>query len=211
MSGAHGALVLQTQINNGLAPSPLLPIAGDLLETSVLTATGENASALVRNGAFTDVPSGNTLNFPAQVWGAANATTTYDFDLSTNTFGYSITAIQAYSAWADNRCNQNYRIFYAQVGAPATFIQLGGDIQATGSGDSIITRYEDNVFGVPILSNVSSIRFEQIAQIQGDSRPAGFETVFRELDVVGIGSIPEPTTSVLGLCGALLLFKRRRS
>ena len=57
VSCAHGALTLQTQVNDGVAPTPLLPLAGDLLETSVSSFSGENAAALVRNGNFNDIPS----------------------------------------------------------------------------------------------------------------------------------------------------------
>lgn len=206
VSCAHGALTLQTQVNNGAAPTPLLPLAGDLLETSVFSSSGENAGALVRNGAVTGFPSENTPGtFPAEVWN--QSTTTYDFDLSVNTVGYDITAIQAYSAWADDRASQSYRIFYALVGAPATFLQLGGDIEVFGANASVITRSHDSTPGVAILNNVSSIRFQQYDGPATD----GPGTVFRELDVVGVASIPEPTTSVLGLCGAVLLLYRRRS
>ena len=68
-SQAHGALTVVTQITNGAVPSGLQPLAGDLLETSVATFTGENAVALVRNGSFTDLPGNGSATFPASVWG----------------------------------------------------------------------------------------------------------------------------------------------
>ena len=41
----------EQQFNSGnVLPSPIVPLRGDLLETSVATATGENASANLRNG-----------------------------------------------------------------------------------------------------------------------------------------------------------------
>lgn len=206
VSCAHGALVLQTQINPGTAPSVFQPLAGDLLETSVVSFAGENAEALVRNGAIVGAFGDDTAgSFPAKVWG--QIVTTYDFNLTTNPLGYNITMIQAYSAWND-RASQSYQIFYAQVGSPSTFLQLGGDIIATNAGGSIITRSEDSVADTAILNNVSSIRF---VQIDGSIQLDGIETVFRELDVVGFASVPEPSTSVLGLGSAILLFYRRRS
>ena len=207
VSCAHGAFVTLTQINNNAAPSVFQPLANDLLETQLLAATGENPLALVTNGTVTGLPVANVAgSFPAEVWGVG--TTTYDFDLSINTLGYDITMIQAYSAWAD-RYDQSYRIFYAQVGDPTNFLQLGGDIIATGTvASSIITRTEDSVSGTAFLSGVSSIRF---VQFEGPGLNDGVGTVYRELDVVGFASIPEPTTSVLGLGAAILLLYRRRS
>ena len=206
VSCAHGALVTLTQVTPSAAPSGFQPLADDLLETSLFLVSGENPAAQVRNGTFTGLPTGDTVggDFPAQVWN--QATTTYDFDLTVNTLGYDITMIQAYSAWAD-RASQSYRIFYAQVGNPL-FFQLGADITALGGTASVITRTEDSVPGTSILSNVSSIRF---VQFDGPGALDGTNTVYRELDVVGSATIPEPTTSVLGLGAAILLLYRRRS
>ena len=208
VSCAHGALILQTQENAGTAPSPFLPFVDDLLETSVTTVTDENPLALVRNGAFIGLPGDQVAgSFPAERWG--QETTTYNFNLTTSPLGYDITLIQAYSSWLD-RYNQSYRIFYAQAADPLNFLQLGSDITATApSGtSSVITRSVDSVPGTSILSNVSSIRF---VQFDGLGANDGIETVYRELDVVGFASIPEPTTSVLGLGAAILLLYRRRS
>ena len=205
VSCAHGALVTLNQTNVSAAPSVFQPLADDLLETSVSLVFGENADALVRNGAFTgpfnlDIPP----DFPAKMWG--QTTTTYDFDLSINTLGYDITMIQAYSAWA-GRASQSYRIFYTQVGSITPF-QLGVDIIAPAGNASVITRTEDTVPGTVILSGVSSIQF---VQFDGPDPLDGTDTVYRELDVVGFATIPEPTTSVLGLGAAILLLYRRRS
>ena len=209
VSCAHGALILQTQVDINLPPSTFQPFADDLLETSVSSVSFENPLALVRNGtatgapAFADPVGGGP--FPAQIWN--QPTTTYNFNLTTSPLGYDITLVQAYSAWAD-RYNQSYRIFYTQVGSP-TFLQLGTDIVATATGtSSIITRSVDSVPGTSILSNVSSIEFRQF---NAGNLNDGSGTVYRELDVVGFASIPEPTTSVLGLGAAILLLYRRRS
>lgn len=209
-SCAHGALSVQVEV--GLVvnapPTGFQPLAGDLLETSVTSVTGENAASLVRNGSFTGAALESNLTFPAQVWGAdpANAITTYGFNLSTNPFGYDVTFIQAYSAW-DVRASQNYRIFYAQVGAPTTFIQLGPDINVPAANVSVISRTLDDA-GASLVSNVSSIRFQQLNT--QESGYLGGGTVYRELDVQGFASVPEPTTSMFGLGAALVLLYRRR-
>ena len=220
-SQVHGALTVVTQIDKDGAPSVLQPVAGDLLETSVASFTGENAGALVRNGTVTGLPGTGTPTFPAVVWGnfanpVDNPITTYNFDLSVNTFGYDITAVQAYSAWDATRHGQSYQLFYALVGAPTTFFTLGANVLASASGTptftnaSVITRTEDTVPGTSLLSGVSSIRFVHATNGNLEASP-GTGTVYRELDVEGFASIPEPATSVLGLCASLLLFRRRRA
>lgn len=208
VSCAHGSLTLTTEISIlGAAPAGLQPLDGDLLQTSVVSFTGENELARVRNGAFTGTPGENTEDFPAQTWGLTNDTTTYNFDLSVNTFGYDITDIRAYSAWNDTRASQSYRIFYATVEAPTTFTQLGADIVATGLNQSVITRTHDTTPGAAILSNVSSIRF---VQFDGINPTDGVDTVFREFDVVGVASVPEPSTVFLSALGVLALIRRKR-
>lgn len=214
-SQAHGALTVTTQINVNALPSVLQPVAGDLLETAFASVTGENAGALVRNGAFTGLPTTSTVDFPAQVWGPlnllTNAITTYTLNTTVNTFGYDITAIQAYSAWDQVRNGHSYELFYALVGAPTTYLALGTAVTASSqSPASVITRTADSVTGTSLLSGVSSIRFVHATGGGVDTNP-GTGTVYRELDVEGFASIPEPTTSVLGLCASLLLFRRRRA
>jgi hypothetical protein len=216
-SQAHGFLTVSTQIDTaGAVPSVLQPIAGDLLETSVTSFSGENAGALVRNGSATGA-SGTSVagTFPAEVWGgfaaiATNPITTYDFDLSVNTFGYDITAVQVYSAWNDARSGQNYQLFYALVGDPTTFSPLDVSVVATATNASVITRTEDSVLGASLLSGVSSIRFVHATNSDAPAIP-GTGTVYREFDVVGFASVPEPATSMFGLCASLLLFRRRRA
>jgi len=214
-SVAQAALIVgEAQVNLGdVEPSPLLPLGGDLLETSVATVTGENATALVRNGAVYGNAQGNGGAFPAAVWGEID--TTYTFDVTSAAFGYDITEVRAYSAWGD-RASQSYRIFCSLISDPTSFIQLGGDISALSDNSwgvgtapaSIITRTYDTLGGA-ILTNVAAIRFQQY---DGSGWLDGTATIYRELDVVGVASVPEPTSMALvGLAvGGIALLRLRR-
>lgn len=203
-SSVSATLVVgQVQTNAGnVLPSPITAVSNDLLETFVATVSGENASAKVRNGT-TGTAAENTTANPAVVWGTAN--TTYTFNVSTNTLGYDITSINVFSGWGDGRAAQSYRLWYSLVG-DTNFYQLGGDIIATFNNASVMTRTYDDT-GTPILTGVNAIRF---VQFDGPGQYDGVQTVFREFDVVGTATIPEPGTGALVAGGLLVMLLLRR-
>ena len=205
-SSAQAVLIVgQQQFNAGnVLPSPIIAVSGDLLETSVLSVTGENAGANVRNGTTGTAhnPGGSD---PAAVWG--QTTTTYNLDVSINTLGYDISEISLFSGWVDGRAAQSYELFYSLVGN-AAFTSLGA-ISAIQSNGSLLTHTYDNL-GAAILSGVDAIRFTQI-----DNGLAGTGTVFREFDVIGVETafVPEPGTFAMLLFGTvgLRLMRRKQS
>jgi hypothetical protein len=193
-SPAMAALIIgQSQFNAGnVLPSPITAVSGDLLETSVSSFSGENASALVRNGT-TGTAHNTTAPNPAIVWG--QGTTTYNFDVTTNTLGYDIAEIRLFSGWNDGRAGQSYNIEYSLIGNPS-FLLLGvvSDLRTDGS---LLTRTYDNGGGF-ILSGVDAIRFNQI-----NNGLAGTGTVFREFDILGSASVPEPASIAIWIVLAL--------
>jgi hypothetical protein len=205
-STVMGALVVgESQWNAGnVLPLPIIAVSGDLLETSVASATGENASANVRNGT-TGTAQNNATPDPAKVWG--QDTTTYEFDLAASPQGYDIDEIRLFSGWGDGRAAQSYRIHVSTVG-DASYQQLGTDIAVNGSGGSLLTRTYDNG-GVPIATGVDAIQFEFY---NGPQTYDGNQTVYREFDVLGTATVPEPSTACLAALGLLGLigFGRRR-
>lgn len=177
---ARAELVVgQTQINNGnVLPSPITAVAGDLLEASLSSSTGENATAAIRNGS-TGTAQENSGTNPASVWN--NGTTTYFLNTTARPNGYDIQEIRLFSGWTD-RASQSYRIFYSVVG-DASFQQLGGDVIANvgTTTASVMTRTYDTT-GASILSGVDAIRFEFY---DGPAALDGPGTVYREFDVTG--------------------------
>lgn len=141
-------------------------------------------------------------------------TVTFDLDLTNAANGYDLTSIVSFSGWHDNRASQFHNIYISMVGS-SSFVQLnsalGGGFgnafgqgmgsSAPGSGGSMRITVTDSS-GV-IATNVDAIRFEMLPGGAGGH-------VYREIDVIGIASIPEPSClSLLGL-GTLALLRRRR-
>ena len=141
------------------------------------------------------------------------------FDLTGSVTGYDLTSITSIAGWNANRnihASQNYTVSVSFIGDTA-YIPLtltgafdvvsGGSIvyypfSSSGSGASKVTITE-NSSGV-IASGVDGIRFNFMV-----------DSVFQEIDVLGVASapIPEPATSAL-LIGfgatALVIMRRQR-
>lgn len=186
--------------SSDVLPSPIIAVSNDLLQTSVTSVSGENGSANVRNGT-TGTSAENTGANPAVVWG--NSSTTYNLDVVAAPLGYDISEIRLFSGWNDGRAGQSYEIFYSLVGN-AAFTSLG-TVFAPASNGSLLTRTY-NLDSTAFLTGVDAIRFTQI-----NNDLMGTGTVFREFDVLGVASVPEPATSLLMTvtCAALALVRRR--
>jgi len=164
------------QFNAGnVLPSPITALSGDLLETSVATATTENTTANLRNGS-TGTAGETTATNPAAVF--TNPSTTYNLNLAASPQGYNIQEIRLFSGWTDSRAGQSYSISYSLASDPATFIPFG-TISALRTNGSLLTRTYD-VTNANILTGVAAIRFTMI-----NNGNAGTGTVFREFDVIG--------------------------
>ncbi|MCX6972445.1 MAG: PEP-CTERM sorting domain-containing protein [Verrucomicrobia bacterium] len=203
---SHAAVVTDIQFNGGnVLPSPIIAISTDLLQTSVSSADNELTAANLRNGQ-TGLPFNFAEPNPAIVMPSSPFTTTYNLDISTNTLGYDITEFRLFSGWIDDRAGQTYTIEYSLVGN-ATFTNLAS-VNSLQNGGSLLTRTYDTT-SVPLISGVDAVRFTF-------SFPSGISshsTVYREIDVLGTATIPEPSTVLLGGLGLglLTLLRRRRA
>jgi hypothetical protein len=132
----------------------------------------------------------------------SNSTATYTLDTSVNTAGYDVTGINIFSSWSDSgRCATNVVVLYSTVADPTTFITIG---TATSGSVSCCNA----AYITTNLTGVKSIEFVFPTQQNGY---AGYN----ELDVVGALSVPEPSSTALGLMSAASLLaytwrKRRK-
>jgi hypothetical protein len=172
-----------------------------LASTSGTTAFGSAFSAV------NDGTAGDGINYNIADGYAATAsgyTITFDLDTSVNILGYDISSIATFAGWQSYRANQSYEIFYRTVGNGYQSLTSVNYLPAVSSGFNNGTRValtDDSGF---IITGVDSIQFSI-------NRPAGVtETIFREFDISGIATIPEPTTYMLVLL-AWLAFLALRS
>jgi len=133
---------------------------------------------------------------------------TFELDTSTNTLGYDITGVTTYAGWEGlGNADQNYELFVSVVGDDS-FTSLGTiayDIVPNGSFRS--TRVELTDDTGTLATGVDAFRFDIPALGGGDTG------VFREFDVFGTATIPEPSSvamMALGLVGLVSLRKRNR-
>jgi hypothetical protein len=131
-----------------------------------------------------------------------NAVVTYTLDTATNTLGYDITEIVNIQGHSDTRqsyANQEWGVSYSTVDDPATFIPLASVnykpyTDGAGAGSTFV-RLTDTT-GV-LATGVAALQFNipEVPNFQGGS------AVYRETDVFGVPTVPEPGVSLLAAAG----------
>lgn len=228
VASAQVTIVQTNYVANGTVPASFEISSVDLLQTNLDSATRTGAPgsgntyfyredsgytvdlSRLSDGAFGTAGStglGNDGNYTVM---PNNVTLTFDFDITTNTAGYTLTSIRTYAGWDTGRDGQDYTIQYSLVDAPATYLDLI-DIAQYNPTDNysdshtlVVLTGED---GADMVEGVASLRFVF----------AGFEnggTAYREFDIIGTATtaVPEPGTyALLAGCGALGLCLLRRA
>lgn len=157
------------------------------------------------DGFFQTVNDNNQPNGARKSYVISGGDIAYTLDTTINTFGYDISSIGIYTGWADfNRNAINVTVSYSTVASPMTFVDLTIVTQSSAA-----TRFESAVVTESSSSNllasgVKSIKFTFGAQ---EFNGVGY----KELDVIGIATIPEPSSMILlGLSGLGFIFHRCR-
>lgn len=176
--------------------------AGDLNQEGVLGAPA------LTDGGFGPASGANT-NGPgmAAASGDSLGMITYGLNLGAAPFGYSVSGVDLYAGWDGFRGGQRFTLSYSTVADPGTFLPIGSvdwDADSNNSpGGNVNTRTMVRDADGVVADNVAAIR------VQFASGSVGF-LGYREIDVFGTPSIPEPSTSVLAIAGALATLRRRR-
>lgn len=182
---------------------------------SPTTYGGQNLS-YANNGA-TDY-SGSTGNTNGSFGFNNNGTLTFTLNTTLNPAGYEVNSIDVLSGFDGRRTSHNYKVEFAYVSDPGTFIsvgQVGGPDAATRNNDTGIqgTRYEIQ----SILTDTTGALGTGVAAIRftfWDDAAGNAQSVYREIDVLGSAVVAVPTpaalSSGLALLGLVGLKSRRR-
>lgn len=223
---SDAALVSTTAVSGPNAPSTTsdeITFAGDVSNNDLLHGlVGTHSGWRNRNGAadtsLNDADPGGdfddegltALNGAAWASEGAVSSSIFEFGLGSG-LGYDLTEIQSIAAWQGaGFSNQRYDISVRFVNeADFTFLATV-DYQpfpASPNNNGGSTKVNITDDGGVLASGVEAIRFDILDSVGADS--AG--SVYREIDVFGTETIPEPgSLSLLGLCSLMCLRRRRK-
>lgn len=213
-TSVHAAV---TTINDSnTTESTFIPTTGDLLETALASAShsGWSTNNSANTASLNDGVYGSVyVSGPIVVDGAwdqgGTPVSTYNLDVTVNTLGYDLTSIVSIAGWnGAGLGNQQFTVEISTVGSPDFTLLATGDNQLLGAsngGNTIVTVQDDTTPGAVIASGVDAVRFTSLGTVGTNGW-----AVFREFDVNGVATVPEPSAILLLGLGGLAVHRRRR-
>ncbi|MFD0896070.1 PEP-CTERM sorting domain-containing protein [Luteolibacter ambystomatis] len=222
VAGTYSGQVVNNDLVNAGQPTLsssgwLAPKAPFFQSNTVNDGLGHPTSGSSGSGTYLPATFGNANQDMPQTWTAT-------LNLATNTFGYDLRTVRVFAGWVENGAslaNLRFEVLISLVGS-ASFSSLGtfqytpfDNTTAFESGASMVTLQNDSGSGsTPFATGVDEIRFVFLDHGFNPVAENGTDTVdgtvLHEIDVIGVASVPEPTTTLLGGFGLLLLLGRRR-
>jgi hypothetical protein len=215
-AGTSNAALTGTQYDSTTAfggPGEIAPSTNDLLtgliESGSIFADQENLGADTTAASLTNGQFGPAGLIPAPgpnpevaIIGS-NQTLTYTLGNGPNGAGYTVSEFRAYSGWQDTgRARQDFTLTYSTVADPATFIPLITYHGAANTQDELTVIKDDLGASIP---GVYAVQFKTGTDVQN-----GY-VGYREFDLIGSPTVPEPATlGLLGVGMVAVLGLRRR-
>jgi hypothetical protein len=214
-AGASHAAIVGTQFDSTTAfggAGEIAPATNDLLtgliESGSIFASQENLGADTTAASLTNGQFGPAGLIPAPgpnpqvaIIGP-NQTLTYTLGNGPNGTGYTVSEFRAYSGWQDTgRSRQDFTLLYSTVAAPGTFVPLG-TFHGTANTLDELTVVKDSLGAT--IPGVFAIQFQTAGDVQN-----GY-VGYREFDLIGTPTAPEPASLGLLAVGTVSVLARRR-
>ncbi|MDP4623927.1 MAG: hypothetical protein NWT08_02190 [Akkermansiaceae bacterium] len=209
-----------------LTPEPTIS-ANDLGQIGTFTSTGsEGANPQRLNNGSIGNTDGDT-NEEVRI-NSTTTSVTLTFDVTTNTLGYDITGIKTVAGWNElsgGRSNQGYAITFTFVNdTTATFVNKQNwepnlsdsfywtEVEFTEDGGGVLNSDTVAVNGGAAAADAGTTAtgVKAISWTTFDNANPGSIVLYREFDVFGTATVPEPSVAILGGIGLLALLRRRR-
>lgn len=158
---------------------------------------------VVTDGAFGTAPAGVAIVGND----GRGANLTYNLNLATSPAGYDLSSIAIWGGWGDNgRDGVTAKIAYATAANPGVFVDLA---TVNYNGDGGFPQSYNRVLLTDdagnIASGVTAIRFTfNLPNVENNW------VGIREIDVLGVATIPEPASLALVALGGLAMLRRKR-
>jgi hypothetical protein len=192
---AYASDVISSDLINGLTP------------ITIGWNTTQQASPLELNDGihglgFSAVSGDNVQG----AWTTVGATATYNLGTGANGLGYDITSVQSIADWENVRFgNQNWTLAVRLVGS-SSFVNVATvDYQPITTANSGIGTTKVTMSNL----NLTNIEYFRVTAASVNSGTNAGAFVWRELDVSGISTIPEPSAAALLGLSALAMRRRR--
>lgn len=195
--------------------------SSDLGDSATVTASqpgkwGSSEANLIDGLKYSTVtPPPASLLYETETGYVATNGDSVTMTLAANSTGYDLSRIDVLSGFAADRVVHNYAIDVWAKGASswASLYTTGGDLgnhapQQEGAylstaRENLVCLEDSAQTGLAIATGVEKLRFTFFDISGTGGFGGGAQTCYREIDVFGVSSVPEPSTIVLVLTGML--------